>query len=182
MICTCGEGVKGEWEACKNTDCPIEWFHWKCVGILYDMEGEWVCPRCLVEPAADSEDDVVVSPGQDSSVAVLPGSDNTGQKASKPDQQVNDVTVGTKARPRRRKSQRTSRVVYETTEWSIFENIIAESQAVALKTKEATKMHKDAKVQQAAKDLTSEGQKEDSTEEESIELLVRKMRAKVERG
>lgn len=53
---------------------------------------------------------------------------------------------------------------------------------MALKTKEATKMHKDAKVQQAAKDLTSEGQKEDSTEEESIELLVRKMRAKVERG
>lgn len=146
------------------------------------MEGEWVCPRCLVEPAADSEDDVVVSRGQDSSVAMLPESDNTGQQASKPDQQVNDVTVGTKARPRRRKSQRTSRVVYETTEWSIFENIIAESQAVALKIKEATKMHQDAKVQQAAKDLTSEGQKEDSTEEESIELLVRKMRAKVERG
>lgn len=145
------------------------------------MEGEWVCPRCLVEPAADSQDDAVSS-RHDPSVAVLPKSDSTGQKASKPDQQENNVSAVTKARPRRQKSQRTSRVVYETTETSIFENIIAESQAVALKSKEASKKQDDTKVQPAAKDLTSEKQKVYSTEKESIELLVRKMRAKVERG
>lgn len=182
MLCTCGQGVEGQWEACKNAECPIEWFHWECVGILYDMEGEWVCPRCRVEPAADSEDEVVVSPRRDSSVAVLPKLDNTGQKASKPDQQGNNVTMVTKARPRRKTSQRASRIVYETTETSIFENIIAESRAVALQIKEATKGQEDDKIQQAAKGLGSEGQREESREEESIELLVRKMRAKVERG
>ena len=140
-----------------------------------------MCPQCRVERAADSEDEVVVSPRRDSSVAVLPKLENTGQKASKPDQQGNNVTMVTKAKPRRQKSQRTSRIVYETTETSIFENIIAESQAVALQIKEA-KRQEDAKIQQAAKGLRSEGQREDSREEESIELLVRKMRAKVERG
>lgn len=181
VICTCGEGVKGEWEACKNVDCPIEWFHSKCVGVLYHMEGEWVCPQCLLEPDAESEDGDV-SPRQDSSVAVLPKPNNTGQEASKPDLQENDVTVATKTKPKRRKPQRTSRVIYESTESSIFENIIAESQAAALEAKEATTRQEDAKVQQAGNNLASKGQEEDAIDPELIELMARRMRAKAEQS
>ena len=171
VLCTCGGGVNGQWIGCENADCPIEWYHWKCVGILLEAEGDWLCPRCR---AASPQDDAV-SPQQKSSIVMLPGLGNTKQTASKEDQQESNVAAATEVGNKRRKSQRSARIIYETTEASIFENIIAESQETVLKTKAVVKMHG------VAKDHTLEDQKEDPTDEESIELLVRKMRAKVER-
>lgn len=31
---------------CDGKDCPIEWFHFECVGILIPPKGKWYCPDC----------------------------------------------------------------------------------------------------------------------------------------
>lgn len=45
--CLCNQVSYGEMVACDNTDCPIEWFHYACVGITEPPKGKWYCPRCL---------------------------------------------------------------------------------------------------------------------------------------
>lgn len=32
--------------ACDNMDCPIEWFHFGCVGIVEEPKDPWFCPDC----------------------------------------------------------------------------------------------------------------------------------------
>ena len=32
--CICGEGYVGQMIACDQPDCPVQWFHFKCVGLL----------------------------------------------------------------------------------------------------------------------------------------------------
>lgn len=34
---------------CDNDLCPIEWFHFKCVGVKKIPKGDWFCPRCRGE-------------------------------------------------------------------------------------------------------------------------------------
>uniref|UniRef100_A0A0N5AU18 PHD domain-containing protein n=1 Tax=Syphacia muris TaxID=451379 RepID=A0A0N5AU18_9BILA len=34
---------------CDNKDCPIEWFHFGCVGLSETPKGRWYCPTCLAE-------------------------------------------------------------------------------------------------------------------------------------
>ncbi|TWW64357.1 Inhibitor of growth protein 3 p47ING3 [Takifugu flavidus] len=36
----------GEMVGCDNTDCPIEWFHYGCVGLSEAPKGKWYCPQC----------------------------------------------------------------------------------------------------------------------------------------
>ena len=38
----------GEMVGCDNDECPWEWFHIGCVGILpHNMpKGKWYCPEC----------------------------------------------------------------------------------------------------------------------------------------
>ena len=79
------------------------------------------------------------------------------------------------APPKRRKSQRITRVVYETTEASIFEHIIEESRATALAPRN------EAKAQEAASAPDEEGRKAGLGEESAERILVRKMRAKFEK-
>lgn len=31
---------------CDNKDCPIEWFHFQCVGLLAKPKGKWYCEQC----------------------------------------------------------------------------------------------------------------------------------------
>lgn len=47
LYCTCQRPSYGEMVACDNTDCAIEWFHYGCVGLTEQPEGEWFCPNCL---------------------------------------------------------------------------------------------------------------------------------------
>lgn len=34
---------------CDGANCPIEWFHFECVGILVAPRGSWYCPECQKE-------------------------------------------------------------------------------------------------------------------------------------
>lgn len=31
---------------CDNKNCPIEWFHFQCVGLSASPRGKWYCERC----------------------------------------------------------------------------------------------------------------------------------------
>eukprot|EP00794_Sanderia_malayensis_P006003 gene6003-6701_t len=44
--CLCNQVSYGEMVGCDNPDCPIEWFHYGCVGLTDAPEGKWYCPRC----------------------------------------------------------------------------------------------------------------------------------------
>lgn len=47
--CLCHQVSYGEMIGCDNPDCPIEWFHFACVGLTTKPKGKWFCPRCLEE-------------------------------------------------------------------------------------------------------------------------------------
>eukprot|EP00050_Salpingoeca_kvevrii_P022011 m.119760 g.119760 ORF g.119760 m.119760 type:complete len:264 (+) comp9563_c1_seq3:3520-4311(+) len=44
--CICNQYSYGEMVGCDNDNCPIEWFHYGCVGITEPPKGKWYCPRC----------------------------------------------------------------------------------------------------------------------------------------
>ncbi|XP_014669105.1 PREDICTED: inhibitor of growth protein 4-like [Priapulus caudatus] len=47
--CLCHQVSYGEMIGCDNPDCPIEWFHFACVGLTTKPKGKWFCPRCTLE-------------------------------------------------------------------------------------------------------------------------------------
>ncbi|XP_054159796.1 inhibitor of growth protein 5-like [Oppia nitens] len=47
--CLCHQVSYGEMIGCDNADCPIEWFHFGCVGLTIKPKGKWFCPKCIVE-------------------------------------------------------------------------------------------------------------------------------------
>ncbi|XP_060551574.1 inhibitor of growth protein 5-like isoform X2 [Ruditapes philippinarum] len=47
--CLCHQVSYGEMIGCDNLDCPIEWFHFGCVGLTAKPKGKWYCPRCTEE-------------------------------------------------------------------------------------------------------------------------------------
>ncbi|XP_064642996.1 inhibitor of growth protein 5-like [Lineus longissimus] len=47
--CLCHQVSYGEMIGCDNQDCPIEWFHFACVGLTTKPKGKWYCPKCTVE-------------------------------------------------------------------------------------------------------------------------------------
>lgn len=44
--CICNQVSYGEMVGCDNGDCPIEWFHYGCVGLTQAPKGKWFCPQC----------------------------------------------------------------------------------------------------------------------------------------
>ncbi|XP_020377349.1 inhibitor of growth protein 2 [Rhincodon typus] len=44
--CLCNQVSYGEMIGCDNDECPIEWFHFSCVGLTYKPKGKWYCPKC----------------------------------------------------------------------------------------------------------------------------------------
>uniref|UniRef100_A0A0R3QK12 PHD domain-containing protein n=1 Tax=Brugia timori TaxID=42155 RepID=A0A0R3QK12_9BILA len=36
----------GQMIMCDNKQCPIEWFHFQCVGLTEAPKGKWYCERC----------------------------------------------------------------------------------------------------------------------------------------
>lgn len=47
LFCTCRNASYGKMIACDNERCPIEWFHYGCVGITEAPTGKWYCSlRC----------------------------------------------------------------------------------------------------------------------------------------
>ncbi|XP_015792412.1 inhibitor of growth protein 4 isoform X2 [Tetranychus urticae] len=47
--CICHQVSYGEMIGCDNPDCPIEWFHFACVGLATKPKGKWFCPKCSHE-------------------------------------------------------------------------------------------------------------------------------------
>ncbi|KAG0718855.1 Inhibitor of growth protein 4 [Chionoecetes opilio] len=47
--CLCHQVSYGEMIACDKMDCPIEWFHFACVGLTTKPKGKWYCPKCSTE-------------------------------------------------------------------------------------------------------------------------------------
>ncbi|KAG5285578.1 hypothetical protein AALO_G00004990 [Alosa alosa] len=47
--CLCSQVSYGEMIGCDNLDCPIEWFHFACVGLATKPKGKWYCPCCIKE-------------------------------------------------------------------------------------------------------------------------------------
>lgn len=45
--CICNKPSAGNMVGCDNPDCTIEWFHFECVGLKAEPEGEWYCPLCV---------------------------------------------------------------------------------------------------------------------------------------
>ncbi len=44
--CICQNVSYGDMVACDNGECPLEWFHWSCVGLRSEPTGDWLCPVC----------------------------------------------------------------------------------------------------------------------------------------
>ncbi|KAK2628125.1 hypothetical protein QTJ16_002771 [Diplocarpon rosae] len=44
--CICQSVSYGDMVACDNEACPLEWFHWTCVGLKSEPAGSWICPVC----------------------------------------------------------------------------------------------------------------------------------------
>lgn len=44
--CICHQVSFGEMVACDNPECPVEWFHFACVGLTTNPRGKWFCPLC----------------------------------------------------------------------------------------------------------------------------------------
>lgn len=47
--CLCEQVSYGEMICCDNDKCPIEWFHFSCVGLHHKPKGKWYCPKCRGE-------------------------------------------------------------------------------------------------------------------------------------
>ena len=99
-----------------------------------------------------------------------------GRTANMRVNQAEKQTTGPEKAPaKRRKSQRSTRVVHETTEASIFEHIVEESRATARVPSN------ESMAQVAARAPDEEGREAGLGEESPERMLVRKMRAKVEK-
>ena len=100
----------------------------------------------------------------------------TGPTANMRVHQAEKQTTGPEKAPaNRRKSQRSTRIVHETTEASIFEHIVEKSRATALVPRNK------AKAQEAARAPDEDGREAGLGEESPEIMLARKMRAKVEK-
>ncbi|KAF7232332.1 hypothetical protein EG68_10814 [Paragonimus skrjabini miyazakii] len=54
--CVCQQVSYGEMVACDNHDCPIEWFHFECVGLVSKPRGQWFCPQCTAEGVMENKE------------------------------------------------------------------------------------------------------------------------------
>ena len=46
VYCTCNRVSFGEMIGCDAKDCPVEWFHYECVGLKSPPKGKWYCKGC----------------------------------------------------------------------------------------------------------------------------------------
>ncbi|KAI9263386.1 hypothetical protein BDA99DRAFT_438287, partial [Phascolomyces articulosus] len=44
--CMCREPAHGRMILCDNDDCPIQWYHFSCVGLTKASKGDWYCKEC----------------------------------------------------------------------------------------------------------------------------------------
>ncbi|CDW52338.1 ING domain containing protein [Trichuris trichiura] len=49
VYCTCREVSYGMMICCDCPDCPIEWYHFPCVGLEKAPKGAWFCQQCAAK-------------------------------------------------------------------------------------------------------------------------------------
>lgn len=49
VYCFCRLGSFGDMVGCDALDCPIEWFHYACVGLTEPPRGSWYCQSCATK-------------------------------------------------------------------------------------------------------------------------------------
>lgn len=52
--CSCNEVSYGDMIGCDNNNCPIEWFHFRCVNLTAKPKGKWYCPTCTQDKKKNS--------------------------------------------------------------------------------------------------------------------------------
>ena len=47
--CICNEVSYDDMVACDYEDCPVEWYHFSCIGLdeRNPPKGKWYCPTCV---------------------------------------------------------------------------------------------------------------------------------------
>lgn len=46
-FCSCGKYIPdAAMIGCDAKECPYQWYHYSCVGIVVPPDGEWLCPIC----------------------------------------------------------------------------------------------------------------------------------------
>ena len=48
--CFCDQVESGKMICCDNENCPLQWFHYLCLGINCAPKGKWFCPDCRKLP------------------------------------------------------------------------------------------------------------------------------------
>lgn len=48
-ICICRDRTCGDMVKCDNSACPLQWFHYECVGLSTQPQGVWFCPYCVAQ-------------------------------------------------------------------------------------------------------------------------------------
>lgn len=46
LHCICRGPSQGDMIACDNPACPVQWYHYECVGLRTAPKGRWFCPAC----------------------------------------------------------------------------------------------------------------------------------------
>ena len=78
---TCGAPDASEtWICCDNDDCPVRWYHWKCVRVTQEPRGDWFCPSCRPDSTADEK---VVGKTQGGEAVMFSKLDKTGSEDHK---------------------------------------------------------------------------------------------------
>lgn len=55
LYCYCRQVSYGEMVECDNQDCPGQWFHFECVGLVESPAGVWYCTDCLLNHQKKNE-------------------------------------------------------------------------------------------------------------------------------
>lgn len=50
LYCYCQKVSFGDMVGCDNDGCRFQWFHWGCVGLRSEPDGDWLCPTCKELP------------------------------------------------------------------------------------------------------------------------------------
>lgn len=45
-FCFCGKENDSPMIGCDSPECALQWYHFKCVGIVEPPDGNWFCPNC----------------------------------------------------------------------------------------------------------------------------------------
>uniref|UniRef100_A0A915PVM6 Inhibitor of growth protein n=1 Tax=Setaria digitata TaxID=48799 RepID=A0A915PVM6_9BILA len=74
--CICHQVSHGQMIMCDNKQCPIEWFHFQCVGLTEAPKGKWYCERCNEQRKKKNSTGANKSPVDDTATVVLKGFSN----------------------------------------------------------------------------------------------------------